>query len=523
MNIIQRTFPPRAGINRTSLFCAVANVRQFSSEKGKANSSDGRPKVVIVGAGWAGYRMAYDLDKTKFDVKVVSPRNHFLFTPLLASTTVGTLEFRAIQEPVRIIPNLHYYQAEVTSINFEKNTVHCSDIFKHKFDFDLDYDALILAPGAETNTFGVKGIAGNDKVFFLKQLSHSRAIRNRLIDCFERASSPGVTLEEKRRLLTFIIVGGGPTSIEFAAELYDFLTEDISRWYEDLLPYTCVKIVELTEHILGAFSSSLVSYTEKLFQSRQNIHLITGTGVKEVKDNIAVLSNGNEIPFGMMVWSTGIKQVPFVTSLPKETVAKFPNGRLQVDDYLHLLATTNQSSTSSSSPSTATISTPVGQGRVFAMGDCAGNNEKPLPALAQVAGQQGKYLAKIMNKHGLESLVQAKQTASSNGAVPIFKYAHLGSLASVGQWKGVFDSPHLGKNRQIKLSVLRLLSFNFISSLSSLVVDRLDRDPPPVSGTVAFLLWRSAYWTKSVSISNKMLILMYWFKAWVFGRDISRF
>eukprot|EP01040_Poterioochromonas_malhamensis_P003197 gene3197-3408_t len=463
---------------------AIATSNSSAVEKKK----DNRPRVLVVGAGWAGYRAAYDLDKQQFDVKIISPRNHFLFTPLLPSTTVGTLEFRAIQEPVRTIPGLDYYQAEVSAIDLEKSCVHCSDIFQHKHDFDLYYDALILAPGAETNTFGIKGVENNDNVFFLKQLSHSRAIRNRLIDCFERASSPGVTDEAlKRSLLTFVVVGGGPTSVEFAAELYDFLTSDVSKWYGDLLPYTSVKIIEMTDHILGAFSSSLVSYVEGLFKKR-DIHLITGTSVKEVDGNVARLSNGEEISFGLMVWSTGIKQVSFVQSLSKDKIAKFPNGRLKVDDYLRVL----QPSSAPDEPSV-----PVNQGKVFALGDCAGNAHKPLPPLAQVASQQGKYIADVLNKHGITRVTTVGTSKNpKDDVVKAFSYAHLGSMASVGHWKGVYDSPH---------------------------IDALPEDVPPVKGILAFLLWRAAYWTRQVSWVNKILIPMYWFKAMIFGRDISRF
>ena len=131
------------------------------------------------------------------------------------------MEFRGIQEPVRAIRDINYFQASVNKIFFNKNVISCSDAFAEGRDFTLEYDALILAAGSETNTFGVKGVTGNDKVFFLKQLKDSRLIRNRLIECFERASSPGVVSEdEKKGLLTFVVVGGGPTSVEFASELY---------------------------------------------------------------------------------------------------------------------------------------------------------------------------------------------------------------------------------------------------------------------------------------------------------------
>ena len=125
---------------------------------------------MVIGAGWAGFRLANDLDKKKFDVHVVSPRNHFLFTPLLPSASVGTLEFRAIQEPVRTIPGIKYEQAFVDHINFKEKILDCKDAFKNGHCFSLPYDALVLAVGSETATFGVKGLQNNENVFFLRQV-----------------------------------------------------------------------------------------------------------------------------------------------------------------------------------------------------------------------------------------------------------------------------------------------------------------------------------------------------------------
>lgn len=456
-----------------------------------------KPRIAVIGAGWAGYRVAQDLDKSKFEVEVISPRNHFLFTPLLPSTTVGTLEFRAIQEPVRTIPHVVYHQANVNKIDFAKNTLHCSDALDNGFDFHLQYDALILAPGSETNTLGVPGVKNNAHVFFLKQLSHSRAIRNKLLECFERASSPAVTDEAHRReLLNFVVVGGGPTSIEFASELYDFLEDDVSRWYPDLYPLAKVKIIEASGHILGSFNNSLVHYVEKLFKKR-NIEVLTGTVVQKIDENVAHLSDGSSFKFGMMVWSTGIKQVPLVEELPDAEVAKHARGRLKTDAYLRLLAPSTSSDPHAHAQGHATTKC-VGQGNVFGMGDCAGDAVKPLPALAQVASQQGIYLAKQLNQFGLDYVRHFRPKNSTVSDLPPFRYQHLGSMASVGEWKGVFDSP----------------SFD---------AGDTHIDAPKVQGFLAFLLWRSAYWTKQVSLVNKILIPMYWFKCMIFGRDISRF
>jgi NADH dehydrogenase FAD-containing subunit len=151
-----------------------------------------KKRVLILGTGWAGNKLARKLDKKAFDVRLVSPANHFLFTPLLPSTAVGTLEFRAIQEPVRTIPGLNeYYQAKARTLDSVKRVVSCEDLFSGT-SFDLSYDYLVIATGSKTNTFGTPGVTENEgkDVFFLKHLHHARGIRNRILECFERASNP---------------------------------------------------------------------------------------------------------------------------------------------------------------------------------------------------------------------------------------------------------------------------------------------------------------------------------------------
>ena len=161
-----------------------------------------KEKIVILGTGWGGFRVAKDLDKNKFEVTVISPRNHFLFTPLLPSTSVGTLEFRCVQEPVRTIPGIHYHQAQAKKIDFSGQEISCTDVYSHyqagkpltdkrEINFTVPYDKLVISVGTKSNTFGVPGLisqeeerlgtSGTNKnnVFFLKQLEHARSIRNR--------------------------------------------------------------------------------------------------------------------------------------------------------------------------------------------------------------------------------------------------------------------------------------------------------------------------------------------------------
>jgi NADH dehydrogenase/NADH:ubiquinone reductase (non-electrogenic) len=336
-----------------------------------------KPKIVVIGCGWAGYRFAQDIDKSKYHVSLVSPRNHFLFTPLLPSTAVGTLEFRCIQEPVRTIPGLHYTQASCDEIDYVHKKVHCTEVYKNS-TFSMEYDYLVLAPGSETNTFNVPGVDGNPRIFFLKQLDQARSIRNKLIESFERAGLPSTTAEERTRLLTFVVVGGGPTNVEFASELHDFLTKDVARSYSDLLPFVNVVVVEASGHILGTFKSSLVDYVEKLFASRK-IQVKLNTTVNAIVDgSVAELGDGTRLPFGLMVWSTGVKQVALIRNLGSE-FSHARGGRLVMDDQLRLLAGPEAKG--------ATPGEPIGDGTVYAMGDCACDSVKPLPALAQVINQ----------------------------------------------------------------------------------------------------------------------------------------
>ena len=398
---------------------------------------------------------------------------------------------------MRTIPGLHYHQAACSEVDFNAKQLHCTEVFKN-LTFSVDYDFLVLAPGSETNTFNVPGVEGNPRVFFLKQLDQARLIRNKLIESFERAGMPSLDPAERARLLTFVVVGGGPTNVEFASELHDFLMQDVARCYKDLLPYVKVVVVEASGHILGTFKSSLVDYVEKLFKSR-SIEVRTGTTVNAVVDgNVAVLGDGTRLPFGMMVWSTGIKQVGLIRDLPDSSVAHARGGRIVIDGQLRLLSPATTAVAGATPAATGALyGPPIGGGSVYAMGDCACDSVRPLPALAQVslrslyqnmiaiyllhvyfvilsltrlhyltfilqvAAQQGKYLAKVLNSNSdhfsalaaantnnrsvaaATASVTASSLSSSAAAIRDFKYSHLGSMASVGDWKGVIDTPNI--------------------------------------------------------------------------------
>ena len=270
----------------------------------------------------------------------------------------------------------------------------------------------------------------------------------RIIECFERASSHFISEAERKRLLTFVVVGGGPTSIEFTSELSDFIKEDVIKYYADLRLNYEIVVVEAAKHLLGTFDAKLSSYVEKQMFKRR-VTVLSGEAVKEVRKVSVVLGSGREIPFGVCVWSTGNTALDFVKQLGLEMNRE---GRICVEDNLRICGQ---------------------EDGVFAIGDCAAHKEAPLPQLAQVANQQGRHLAVILNKGDPERP---------------FKFRSKGSMAQLGLFQAVAD---VGGAK--------------------------------LTGFTAFLTWRSAYWTLTVSLANKILIPMYWFKSFWFGRDISRF
>lgn len=411
---------------------------------------EARPKVVLLGTGFAAVSFMRHLRVDHYDLTVVSPRNHFLFTPLLPSTTVGTLEFRSIIEPIRqtLDPkSFTYYQAHARGIDPATKLVTCEGVHDGE-TFLLSYNILVVAVGATNRTFGIPGV--REHALFLKELTDARAIRQRIIECFERAATPMQTETERRRLLHFVVVGGGPTGVEFAAELHDFLAEDLEKTYPDLMGDVRITVVEGSKSLLNSFDARLGAYAMKRFR-RGKIEVRTATVVKEVRERDVVLADGSSIEYGMVVWSTGIDATALVQELP------FPKDRarrLVTDEFFRV------------DP----------QGSIYAVGDCATRMGDALPATAQVAQQEGEYLARELNR-----LAQGRELKA-------FKYRNMGMLAYIGDNRALADLPQIkGK------------------------------------GFATWLFWRSAYLTKLVSWKNKILVLFDWFKTLIFGRDISRF
>lgn len=331
---------------------------------------------------------------------------------------------------------------------------------------------MVISVGVKTNTFGIETIQEGNGIYFLKHLFHARNIRNNIIDSFEKAEIPDMSDAERKRLLSFVVVGGGPTSCEFVAELHDFLKHDVSRLYKELLPFVSITLVEAGPALLGPFDRALQNYAQGLFKKR-DIDVRLGTAVTGVEDfdgegyrypaRRAILSDGTSIEFGTMVWSAGLAPVKFTDTLDLPRHER--NKRILTDEYLRVKGH---------------------EGSIWAIGDAAVNESgTALPQLAQVARQQGMYLADIFD---------GKQKEDQEP----FKFFSLGSMASLGDLKGVYDGSQVGEfGKESKV--------------------------PAITGFLALMMWRFAYWGRQTSLTNKVLIPMYWFKSYLFGRDISRF
>lgn len=150
--------------------------------------------------------------------------------------------------------------------------------------FEMDYDYLIVACGMTNRTFNTPGLTEDNRVYFLKSLSDAKKIRSRMIDCFERAANPDLPLDEKKRLLNFMIVGGGPTCIEFAGELDEFIKQDVKKWYPELINLSNVSIIEIAPKVMPSYSTDIQNYVEDEFK-KKDIKIMNGTSVKEIRRN----------------------------------------------------------------------------------------------------------------------------------------------------------------------------------------------------------------------------------------------
>ncbi|KAI3336570.1 FAD/NAD(P)-binding domain-containing protein [Xylariaceae sp. AK1471] len=486
----------------------------------ESKSSGRKERVIILGSGWAGYAFARTLDPRKFERIIVSPRSYFVFTPLVASTAVGTLEFRATIESVRRLNLDHYYQGWADDIDFARKVLRVeantsgdissrtqSQLLPHNADgeiakgpiFDVPYDKLVIAVGAYSQTFGIEGV--KEYANFLRNVGDARKVRMRILQCFEKASLPITTDEERRKMLHFAIVGGGPTGIEFAAELHDLIRDDLSKTYPDLAKFINITVYDVAPKVLPMFDQKLAQYAMNTFK-RENISVKTEHHILRIRPDescdgclkIKIQEYGEEeVGAGIVVWSTGLMKNPLVERLGAKVLEQLSpsgdaisgramklredarTGGLITDAHMRVMTVPQSLSTEESEEQKQEQQPDVGiLPDVYSIGDCTVVSGQRLPATAQVASQQATYLAKRLNKGDVDTKP--------------FRFRNWGTMTYLGSWTAIHQSS----------------------------ADEL-------TGRAAWILWRTAYLTKSMSIRNKIMVPVYWFMSWVFGRDISRF
>ncbi len=364
-----------------------------------------KERIVVIGSGWAGSTIAKNINcKTKYNLTVVSNRNHMVFTPLLASSCVGTLHSLSVIENVRHIqPNLrdpdnHFYLGIVNFIDKTNKKIHCKAV--NDKTFEVDYDKLVIATGGKPSTFGIEGVS--KYAHFLKNLNDAQKIRNNILKNICLSGIPGTTLEEKEKLMNFVIVGGGPTGVEFASELCNFINEDMHKYNPNAKNLAKITIIEGNE-ILGSFDSSLKDYAySKLINAGVNIK---NSQVNKIEKDKIYLSDGTIINYGICVWSTGIEPGDLVKNFD---CIKSKNGKIRVNEFLNIY----------------NLDGSINED-IYSLGDCVEIENNPLPPLAQVAEQQALFLSDSLNNLNTKNK---------------FKYNHRGSMVTLTTGSAILES-----------------------------------------------------------------------------------
>ena len=489
-------------------------------------SKNQKERIVILGTGWGGASFLKDINTDLYDVTVISPRNHFVFTPMLAGACVGTVELRTLCEPIREI-NRHakFYEATATSVNSQDRSVTCESVICEGNSctiesFDVPYDRLLITVGAQTNTYGIPGV--KEHCNFLKSIPDARRIKSAIINCFERANLPNLSDDERINCLTFAVIGAGPTGIEFAAELRDFVEQDGPKYYPELIKFVRIKVIEASPTVLAPFDKSLQEEAIKQMQRDVSIidpsvrallpehfeltELLLESSVKEVGDRIITLKDGREIPYGMAVWAAGNGPIPLTLQIiddvgdEQKAMQDSGRGRLVVDPWLRVVGS---------------------KGRILALGDCACACSLPrqLPATAQVAAQQGEYIAKLLNKRynfSPDPNSEDPKTLPPPLKVPGITETSLSDeIAGFAITSRTFAKPFQFLN-------LGILAYTGGGSALAQVTPAPNVPSVKGSGKLGNAVWRSVYLSKQVSWRNRLLVLNDWTNRRMFGRDITR-
>ncbi|NCN11456.1 MAG: NAD(P)/FAD-dependent oxidoreductase [Leptospira sp.] len=352
-----------------------------------------KKRVVVVGAGFGGLQIIQKLaNQDDLEVILIDKTNHHLFQPLLYQVASAVLSPADIAIPSRSLTsdyeNVKVIMGEVTNINFEKKIVY----FQNK---EMDYDYLVLAMGARTSFFG------NDEwknyTLGLKSIKDALAIRRKLLLSFEEAELSG-DIVTARRLLNYIIVGGGPTGVEMAGAIAELSYHTLRKDFRNIDPGLAkITLIEAGPRLLGGFDPSLSTFTQRKLEQR-GVIVLTNTPVKNIDQTGVHLGKG-VIESKIIIWAAGVQGT---TLAEKIGLAMDKGKRIVVNQECKVPDIDN----------------------VFVIGDAANFQEgleRPLPGVSPVAMQQGRYVADWIQRD-----LKAKKKKA-------FQYHDKGSMATIGR------------------------------------------------------------------------------------------
>lgn len=360
-----------------------------------------KTKILIIGNGFGGVYALKNLYKSfknskNVEFSMIGEKNYFLFTPLLHEVATGGINPLNIVEPIRRVLGccLHkFYLGKAEKINTKDKTVKVKDDL-------IPYDYLVLAPGAETNFYDTMG--AEKYAFPLKSITDAVKIKNHCIGQMERASH----LDDKsvrEKMLHFVVVGGGPTGIEIAAELEELVRETFSHYYpKEVVEDVSIVLIQKGAELVPQFNPKTRQKSLKVLQ-KKGIEIILSSSVQEVASSYVITENKTKIYTETVIWVAGIK--PVQIKFDKE-ITQSSDGRLVVNKYLQLEK----------------------HPEIFVIGDAASFKQRDnsiLPALAQVAEKESSITAR-----NIYNLVNNKKPEE-------FFYHSSGFLMSIGQWMAV--------------------------------------------------------------------------------------
>jgi NADH:quinone reductase (non-electrogenic) len=402
-------------------------------------------RVVIIGGGFGGLHAARALRRARVQVTLIDRRNFHLFQPLLYQVATGGLSPANISAPLRSVlhrqKNASVVMAEVTGFDIANKQVLLTDD-------RIPYDTLIVAAGATNHYFG--HAEWERYAPGLKSIEEATDIRRRVLLAFERAER-SKDRDEQRRLLTFVIVGGGPTGVEMAGAIRELARDTLRHDFRMIDPTRSrTVLVEGHDRVLPPFHPKLSQKAADALQ-RMEIELITSAHVKDIQpDHVVVERDGKveRVETHTVIWAAGVKASPLGKALADATGATVDRGgRIPVGPDLSV----------------------AGHPDIFVIGDLAAAKDKdgkPLPGVAPVAMQGGDYVAKVIRRR-------------LDGSIPPdpFRYRDKGSMATIGRSRAVVD--------------LNWIRFN---------------------GWFAWMAWLFVHITYLIQFQNRVLVLMQW--AW---------